>query len=149
MLLKLGKSIEDLNIDDGGEGPKPTKIRNIESSSSKNTTGGPSKQLFKDLRVKVERLSSDGHNDVPPNQEETVHNEHSSKTKAKSEERQVPCLPVAEDEPAREICGTCPQGLKKEGSQEDMVTSSSQEPRTKCVLIQTEQIQTETIPAKV
>ena len=143
----MGKSIEDLNIDD--EGPKPTKIRNIESSGSKNTTGSPGKQLFKDLRVKVERLSSDGHNDVPPNQEETVHNENSSKTKAKSEERQVPCLPVAEDEPAREICSTCPQGLKKEGSQEDMVTSSSQEPRTKCVLIQTEQIQTETIPAKV
>ena len=71
------------------------------------------------------------------------------KTKAKSEERQVPCLPVAEDEPAREISSTCPQGLKKEGSQEDMVTSSSQEPRTKCVFVQTEQIQTETLPAKI
>ncbi|XP_060813499.1 zinc finger MYND domain-containing protein 11 isoform X1 [Bombus pascuorum] len=151
LLLKLGKSIGDLDIDDDSEGPKPTKIRNIESSGSKNTAGNPNpaKQLFKDLRVKVERLSSDGHNDIPPNQEGTLHNERSSKTKAKSEERQVPCLPVAEDEPAREISSTCPQGLKKEGSQEDMVTSSSQEPRTKCVFVQTEQIQTETLPAKI
>lgn len=140
-----------MDISDDNEGPKPSKIRNIESSGSKNTTGSPNptKQLFKDLRVKVERLSSDSHNDIPPNQEGTEHNDRSPKSKARSEERQVPCLPVAEDEPAREISSTCPQGLKKEGSQEDMVTSSSQEPRTKCVFVQTEQIQTETLPAKV
>lgn len=150
MLQKLGKNIEDLDISDDNEGPKPTKIRNI-SSGSKNTANNsnPAIQLFKDLRVKVERLSSDGHSDLPSTQEEKENEDKSSVSKAGSEERQVPCLPVAEDEPAREISSTCPQGLKKEGSQEDMVTSSSQEPRSKCVLVQTEQIQTEAIPAKV
>ncbi|XP_034192397.1 zinc finger MYND domain-containing protein 11 isoform X1 [Osmia lignaria lignaria] len=143
LLLKLGKYINDLDINNDSDGPKPTKIRNIESHP-KNST----KQLLKDLRVKVERLSSDSHNDILPTQEATDNNERST-IKAKSEERQVPCLPVAEDEPARGISSTCPQGLKKEGSQEDMVTSSSQEPRTKCVLVQTEQIQTETLPAKI
>ncbi|KAL0133324.1 hypothetical protein PUN28_000818 [Cardiocondyla obscurior] len=73
-----------------------------------------------------------------------------AKINADNEERQVPRLPVAEDEPAREsITSTCPQGLKKEGSQEDMVTSSCQEPRSKCVLVQTEQIQTDGLPAKI
>lgn len=141
----------DLDIGDDSEGPKPTKIRNIESTGSTNSTDNPNptKQLFKDLRVKVERLSSDGHSDVPPTQDGAEDNERSSMRNAKSEERQVPCLPVAEDEPAREISSTCPQGLKKEGSQEDMVTSSSQEPRTKCVFVQTDQIQAETVPAKV
>lgn len=145
----MGKYINDLDIDNDSEGPKPTKIRNIESHSKNSTNSSNSaKQLLKDLRVKVERLSSDNHNDILPTQEATDNNERST-NKAKSEERQVPCLPVAEDEPARGISSTCPQGLKKEGSQEDMVTSSSQEPRTKCVLVQTEQIQTETLPAKV
>ncbi|KZC03913.1 Zinc finger MYND domain-containing protein 11, partial [Dufourea novaeangliae] len=144
------KSVEDLDIDDDNEGPKPTKIRNI-SSGSKVTANNsnPAKQLFKDLRVKVERLSSDGHSELPPSQEVKANEDKSSVSKAESEERQVPCLPVAEDEPARGISSTCPQGLKKEGSQEDMVTSSCQEPRSKCVLVQTEQIQTETVPAKI
>ncbi|XP_076388066.1 zinc finger MYND domain-containing protein 11 isoform X2 [Megachile rotundata] len=149
LLQKMGKNIKDLDISDDNEGPKPTKIRNVESVSKNSTNSfNPAKQLFKDLRVKVERLSSDSHNDIIATQE-TVDNNDRSTIKAKSEERQVPCLPVAEDEPARGISSTCPQGLKKEGSQEDMVTSSSQEPRTKCVLVQTEQIQTEPIPAKI
>ncbi|XP_043255972.1 zinc finger MYND domain-containing protein 11 isoform X2 [Colletes gigas] len=150
LLQKLGKSIGELDISDDNEGPKPTKIRNI-SSDSKNTANNsnPAIQVFKDLRVKVERLSSDGHSGLPSIQEEKDNEDKSAVSKAGSEERQVPCLPVAEDEPAREISSTCPQGLKKEGSQEDMVTSSSQEPRSKCVLVQTEQIQTEAIPAKI
>ncbi|XP_076621984.1 zinc finger MYND domain-containing protein 11 isoform X2 [Colletes latitarsis] len=150
LLQKLGKSIGELDISDDNEGPKPTKIRNI-SSDSKNTANNsnPAIQVFKDLRVKVERLSSDGHSGLPSIQEEKENEDKSAINKAGSEERQVPCLPVAEDEPAREISSTCPQGLKKEGSQEDMVTSSSQEPRSKCVLVQTEQIQTEAIPAKI
>ncbi|XP_076297021.1 zinc finger MYND domain-containing protein 11 isoform X2 [Lasioglossum baleicum] len=150
LLQKLGKSIEDLDIDDDIDGPKPTKIRNM-SSGSKFTANNsnPAKQLFKDLRVKVERLSSDGHGELLPSQETKETEEKSSVIKDEGEERQVPCLPVAEDEPARGISSTCPQGLKKEGSQEDMVTSSSQEPRSKCVLVQTEQIQTETLPAKI
>ncbi|XP_076297029.1 zinc finger MYND domain-containing protein 11 isoform X3 [Lasioglossum baleicum] len=122
LLQKLGKSIEDLDIDDDIDGPKPTKIRN---------------------------MSSDGHGELLPSQETKETEEKSSVIKDEGEERQVPCLPVAEDEPARGISSTCPQGLKKEGSQEDMVTSSSQEPRSKCVLVQTEQIQTETLPAKI
>ncbi|XP_076664485.1 zinc finger MYND domain-containing protein 11 isoform X4 [Andrena cerasifolii] len=126
LLRKLGKSIAELDVSDDNEGPKPTKIRNIQSSGSKN-----------------------GHSDVPPSQEEKENEDKTSVCKAGSEERQVPCLPVAEDEPPREIPSTCPQGLKKEGSQEDMVTSSSQEPRSKCVLVQTEQIQTEALPAKI
>jgi len=107
------------------------------------------KQLIKDLRVKVERLSSDS-NVETQNANDTNNKEDATKSDAENEERQVPCLPVAEDEPAREITSTCPQGMKKEGSQEDMVTSSScQEPRSKCVLVQTEQIQTDGLPAKV
>ncbi|XP_076249208.1 zinc finger MYND domain-containing protein 11 isoform X3 [Calliopsis andreniformis] len=125
LLRKLGKNIGELDISDDCEGPKP-KIRNIQSTGSKN-----------------------GHNDVPPTQDGKDNEEKSSVSKAGSEERQVPCLPVAEDEPPREMSTTCPQGLKKEGSQEDMVTSSSQEPRSKCVLVQTEQIQPETLPAKI
>ncbi|XP_076249207.1 zinc finger MYND domain-containing protein 11 isoform X2 [Calliopsis andreniformis] len=150
LLRKLGKNIGELDISDDCEGPKP-KIRNIQSTGSKSTANNsnPAKQLFKDLRVKVVRLSSDGHNDVPPTQDGKDNEEKSSVSKAGSEERQVPCLPVAEDEPPREMSTTCPQGLKKEGSQEDMVTSSSQEPRSKCVLVQTEQIQPETLPAKI
>lgn len=152
LLRKLGKVVEDVDDNDDNDGPKPKKIRNIESSSSKNTSNSsdPAKQLVKDLRVKVERLSSDGgHTETQSAQQETENKDQSSSSKAGSEERQVPHLPVAEDEPAREISSTCPQGLKKEGSQEDMVTSSCQEPRSKCVLVQTEQIQTEGVPAKV
>ncbi|KAG7197154.1 hypothetical protein KM043_007237 [Ampulex compressa] len=150
LLQKLGKNYQDLGSVEDEDGPKPPKIRNIESSSSKSPSNSPNaKQVFKDLRVKVERLSSDGHTDAQPLNELTNNKEEPLENKAGSEERQVPHLPVAEDEPAREISSTCPQGLKKEGSQEDMVTSSCQEPRSKCVLVQTEQIQTETIPAKI
>ncbi|XP_076646434.1 zinc finger MYND domain-containing protein 11 isoform X1 [Halictus rubicundus] len=150
LLQKLGKSVENLDIDDDNDGPKPTKIRNMSSGSKFTANNSNSaKQLFKDLRVKVERLSSDGHGELLPSQETKETEEKSSVSKDEGEERQVPCLPVAEDEPARGISSTCPQGLKKEGSQEDMVTSSSQEPRSKCVLVQTEQIQTETLPAKI
>jgi hypothetical protein len=98
--------------------------------------------------VKVERLSSDS-NIETQNANDTNNKEDAAKSDAENEERQVPRLPVAEDEPAREITSTCPQGIKKEGSQEDMVTSSCQEPRSKCVLVQTEQIQTDGLPAKV
>jgi len=106
------------------------------------------KQLIKDLRVKVERLSSDS-NIETQNVNDKNNKEDAAKSDTDNEERQVPHLPVAEDEPAREITSTCPQGIKKEGSQEDMVTSSCQEPRSKCVLVQTEQIQTDGLPAKV
>lgn len=150
LLHKMGKSIGELDLGDDNDAPK-AKIRHVESSGSRNTDSSPSKQVLKDLRVKVERLSSDGHNDAPPSQGETEDSERSPKnSKAKSEERQVPCLPVAEDEePAGGISSTCPQGLKKEGSQEDMVTSSCQEPRTKCVSVQTDQVQPESLPAKI
>ncbi|XP_015592292.1 zinc finger MYND domain-containing protein 11 [Cephus cinctus] len=150
LLMKLGKGNFDLCTFDDNDGPKPAKIRNIESPGSKSSPSSPSvaKQVFKDLRVKVERLSTDGNSEMQSGAEGTNHKEEGSTSRTGSEERQVPYLPVAEDEPAREISSTCPQGLKKEGSQEDMVTSSSQEPRSKCVLVQTEQIQSEVLPAK-
>lgn len=127
-------------------------MRKLESSSSRSTSHGSNtpKQLIKDLRVRVERLSSDGNTETQNANDETDNKEDDTKTDTENEERQVPRLPVAEDEPAGEsITSTCPQGLKKEGSQEDMVTSSCQEPRSKCVLVQTEQIQTDGLPAKV
>lgn len=83
-------------------------------------------------------------NDEEDNKEDLLKTESEE-----NEERQVPHLPVAEDELPREIMSTCPLGLKKEGSQEDMVTSSCQEPRSKCVLVQTEQTQSDGLPAKV
>lgn len=153
LLQKLGKGRPSLCDLDDKEGPRPAKMRNVESASSKQTANGstcPTKTVFKDLRVKVERLSSDGLTDMQSSQEGNQTDKgQSSGSRSTSEERQVPHLPVAEDEPAREISSTCPQGLKKEGSQEDMVTSSCQEPRSKCVLVQTEQIQPEVVPAKV
>lgn len=128
-------------------------MRNQESSSSKGASHSSNvpKQLIKDLRVKVERLSSDGsHSETQSANDTTDNKDNASKSNGANEDRQVPHLPVAEDEPAREITSTCPQGLKKEGSQEDMVTSSCQEPRSKCVLVQTEQIQADGLPpAKV
>lgn len=149
LLQKSGKIVEDIDTGNDYEGPKAAKIRHIDSGSQKETSnnGNTTKQIIKDLRVKVERLSTDSHGELMASQE--TKGNKSPRSKAGSEERQVPHLPVAEDEPTREISSTCPQGLKKEGSQEDMVTSSSQEPRSKCVLVQTEQIQTEVIPAKV
>lgn len=151
LLLKLGKSKQEFCTFDDKDGPKPAKIRNIETPGLKSSSNssGSGKQIFKDLRVKVERLSSDGHSDIQPGIENTEDKEQVMKSRSGSEERQVPFLAVAEDEPPREISSTCPQGLKKEGSQEDMVTSSCQEPRSKCVLVQTEQIQPEVMPAKV
>ncbi|RLU18287.1 hypothetical protein DMN91_008643 [Ooceraea biroi] len=156
LLQKLSKIKEDSNTADG---PLPAKIRKLESSSSKSTSQGSNlpNQLIKDLRVRVERLSSDSNSETQMTNDEPDNKEHSvSKTEnaenaenEENEERQVPHLPVAEDEPAREITSTCPLGLKKEGSQEDMVTSSCQEPRSKCVLVQTEQIQTDGLPAKI
>lgn len=148
----MGKKKEGIDTtEDDDDGPTPAKIRNQESSSSKGASHSSNlpKQLMKDLRVKVERLSSEGHemqtaNDAADNKDNV------SKSNDANEDRQVPHLPVAEDEPAREITSTCPQGLRKEGSQEDMVTSSCQEPRSKCVLVQTEQIQADGLPpAKV
>lgn len=149
LLQKLGKSVPDIEDNSDYDGPKPSKIRNTDSTNLTDASKSsiPARRLIKDLRVKIERLSTDGHADLPASQE--VKENKSPRSKAGSEERQVPHLPVAEDEPTREISSTCPQGLKKEGSQEDMVTSSSQEPRSKCVLVQTEQIQTEVIPAKI
>lgn len=152
MLAKIGKKKENINTTESDDdGPTPAKVRNQESSSLKGATHSSNlpKQLMKDLRVKVERLSSEGHE--TPNANDTADNKNnSSKNNGTNEDRQVPHLPVSEDEPAREISSTCPQGLKKEGSQEDMVTSSCQEPRSKCVLVQTEQIQTDGLPpAKV
>lgn len=158
MLQKLGKNKESNAVEEEEEedddGPTAAKVQNQESSGSKVASHGSNlpKQLIKDLRVKVERLSSDSHAETQATNDATTDNkEDASKTNAENEERQVPHLPVAEDEPAREITSTCPQGLKKEGSQEeDMVTSSCQEPRSKCVLVQTEQIQTDGLPpAKV
>ncbi|XP_043285659.1 zinc finger MYND domain-containing protein 11 isoform X2 [Venturia canescens] len=155
LLQKLGKGrLASRDVEDQ-DGPRPAKIRNVESSNSATTSNGsksPVKPVFKDLRVKVERLSSDGITEMQSSQESNVLSKkesgETSESRETSEERQVPHLPVAEDEPAREISSTCPQGLKKEGSQEDMVTSSCQEPRLKCVLVQTEQIQPEVVPAK-
>jgi len=149
LLQKLGKNKEDNS--NTTEDATPAKVRKLDSSSRSTSQGSNlPKQLIKDLRVRVERLSSDGNTETQNANDETDNKEDATKTNAENEERQVPCLPVAEDEPAREsITSTCPQGLKKEGSQEDMVTSSCQEPRSKCVLVQTEQIQTDGLPAKV
>lgn len=147
-MQKLGKNREDnSNIT---EDPTPAKIPKLESSSSRNLHGSNlPKQLIKDLRVRVERLSSDSNVETQNVNDATDTKGDVAKT-SENEERQVPRLPVAEDEPARKnTSNTCPQGLKKEGSQEDMVTSSCQEPRSKCVLVQTEQIQTDGLPAKV
>ncbi|XP_032674014.1 zinc finger MYND domain-containing protein 11 isoform X2 [Odontomachus brunneus] len=148
LLAKMGKKKEDINTtEDDDDGPTPAKIRNQESSSSKGASHSSNlpKQLMKDLRVKVERLSSDGHETQTAN-DAADNKVNASKSNGANEDRQVPHLPVAEDEPAREITSTCPQGLRKEGSQEDMVTSSCQEPRSKCVLVQTEQIQADGLP---
>jgi len=143
----LGKNKEDNS--NTTEDATPAKVRKLDSRNTSQDSNLP-KQLIKDLRVRVERLSSDGNTETQNANDETDNKEDATKTNAENEERQVPCLPVAEDEPAREsITSTCPQGLKKEGSQEDMVTSSCQEPRSKCVLVQTEQIQTDGLPAKV
>ncbi|XP_014477105.1 PREDICTED: zinc finger MYND domain-containing protein 11 isoform X2 [Dinoponera quadriceps] len=149
LLAKLGKKKEEINTeDDDDDGPTPAKMRNQESSGSKGGSHSSNlpKQLIKDLRVKVERLSSDGHPEMQPANDAADNKDNASKSNGSNEDRQVPHLPVAEDEPAREITSTCPQGLKKEGSQEDMVTSSCQEPRSKCVLVQTEQIQADGLP---
>lgn len=151
-MAKLGKKEEINNTEDDDDGPTPAKIRNQESSSSKGASHSSSlpKQLMKDLRVKVERLSSDGLAETQTANDAADNKDNALKSNGANEDRQVPHLPVAEDEPAREITSTCPQGLRKEGSQEDMVTSSCQEPRSKCVLVQTEQIQADGLPpAKV
>lgn len=151
MLQKLGKNLEDLNAIEDNNGPTPAKICNIESSSSKNLSRNSNlpKQLIKDLRVKVERLISDGHNEVQIANDAANKKGYASRANATTEEKQVPHLSVAANESPREISSTCLQGLKKEGSQEDMVTSSCQEPRWKCVHIQTEQMQVDGLPAKV
>ena len=148
LLQKLGKRKLSNSLDDDGE-LKMAKIRKIDKSSTKDSKNSPQKkQVLKDLRVKVERLNKESSSDQSEKDEKDEKGD-TSKKRPKSVE--VPNLPVAEDEPAREISSSCPQGLKKEGSQEDMVTSSSQEPRTKCVLIQTEHadVQAEVVPAKV
>lgn len=178
LLGKLGKSqsvthnnnTSNNAVADDIEGPKPSKMRrNQESSESSQGSqvappnGASPVKLIKDLRVRVERLMSDGNSEIQLNQEksESANGEGDGGPEEKpdvndgsrsiSEERQVPFLPVATDDepPLRITSSTCPQGLKKEGSQEDMVTSSSQEPRSKCVLVQTEEVQPETAPAKV
>ncbi|XP_011306510.1 zinc finger MYND domain-containing protein 11-like isoform X2 [Fopius arisanus] len=146
LLQKLGKNrYITCELGDTDDGPKPPKIRNTGTKVASN--GASLKQIMKDLRVKVERLNSDGNFDSQTSQETKGMKKSSSRST--SEDRQVPLLPVAEDEPPRAISSTCPLGLKKEGSQEDMVTSSSQEPRTKCVLVQTDSNQTEVMPAKM
>ncbi|XP_048512757.1 zinc finger MYND domain-containing protein 11 isoform X3 [Athalia rosae] len=166
LLAQLGKSqTKDSEVSEDDNGLKPAKIRNVESpgiNGSKNSNTSKSLPIFKDLRVKVERLTEESRGDMESTSAEVEDKPKTStsrttgeqqkttpESRKTSEERQVPFLPVAEDEPAREISSTCPQGLRKEGSQEDMVTSSSQEPRSKCVLVQTEQIQTDVLPAKV
>ncbi|XP_066598506.1 zinc finger MYND domain-containing protein 11 isoform X2 [Prorops nasuta] len=98
--------------------------------------------------AKMAHIESPDH-DAQLNVEEVENKEKTDVIKEESEERQVPNLPVAEEEPTRENFTTYPEGLRKEGSQEDMVTSSCQEPRFKCVLVQTDQIPTEIVPAKV
>ena len=151
LLQKLAKNKED-DSNTTEDAPTSAKMRKLESSNSKNASqdSNSPKQLIKDLRVRVERLSSESNTETQNINDETDNKQDATKTDAENEERQVPRLPVAEDEPAGEsITSTCPQGLKKEGSQEDMVTSSCQEPRSKCVLVQTEQIQTDGLPAKV
>ncbi|KAG5307959.1 PREDICTED: zinc finger MYND domain-containing protein 11 isoform X1 [Acromyrmex echinatior] len=151
LLQKLAKNKED-DSNTTEDAPTPAKMRKLESSGSKSASqdSNSPKQLIKDLRVRVERLSSESNTETQNVNDETDNKQDATKTDAENEERQVPRLPVAEDEPAGEsITSTCPQGLKKEGSQEDMVTSSCQEPRSKCVLVQTEQIQTDGLPAKI
>ncbi|XP_044597799.1 zinc finger MYND domain-containing protein 11 isoform X1 [Cotesia glomerata] len=162
---------------DDVEGPKPSKMRRHQESSESSQgsqvaspNGVSPVKLTKDLRVRVERLMSDGNSEIQLNQEKSESAngdgdgvgvgdgdggpdekpEVNDGSRSTSEERQVPFLPVAIDEepPLRISSSTCPEGLKKEGSQEDMVTSSSQEPRSKCVLVQTEEVQPETAPAK-
>ncbi|KYM77875.1 Zinc finger MYND domain-containing protein 11 [Atta colombica] len=151
LLQKLAKNKED-DSNTTEDAPTSAKMRKLESSNSKSASqdSNSPKQLIKDLRVRVERLSSESNTETQNINDETDNKQDATKTDAENEERQVPRLPVAEDEPAGEsITSTCPQGLKKEGSQEDMVTSSCQEPRSKCVLVQTEQIQTDGLPAKI
>ncbi|XP_074109728.1 zinc finger MYND domain-containing protein 11 isoform X3 [Cotesia typhae] len=125
---------------DDVEGPKPSKMRRHQDSSE-------SSQGSQLNQEKSESANGDGNGNGGPDEKPEV-NDGSRST---SEERQVPFLPVAIDEepPLRISSSTCPEGLKKEGSQEDMVTSSSQEPRSKCVLVQTEEVQPETAPTKM
>ncbi|XP_034938156.1 zinc finger MYND domain-containing protein 11 isoform X2 [Chelonus insularis] len=149
LLQKLGKNTQSPNNNSEDDGPKPSKIRNVDTGSPgvKVASNGafPAKKITKDLRVRVERLMSDGSSETQLNQVKTEESSRST-----SEERQVPYLPVAvEDERTHKIISSSHQGLKKEGSQEDMVTSSSQEPRTKCISVQTDETSSESVAAKV
>ena len=128
----------------------PKKRRKIEKPipvQNNSSIAGTNNKVMKDLIVKIERMNH------PQNHSDSNGQQNSSAEKSEerneSEERQVPELPIAEDEPATEISSTCPQGLKKEGSQEDMVTSSSQETRLISVLIQTDPVQQDVSPTKV
>lgn len=141
LLSKSGKN-RHLTCDLKDDGPKPAKIR---KTGIKVPSNGASK-IIKDLRVKVARLTSGGlfgHNQDIKN-EIKINGSIKSGSRSTSEDRQVPLLPVAEDEPPTEVFGMNPSKLRKEGSQEDMVTSSCQEPRSKCV-----QVQTDSVPTKV
>ncbi|XP_044002797.1 zinc finger MYND domain-containing protein 11-like isoform X3 [Aphidius gifuensis] len=144
LLSKSGNN-RHLTCDLKDDGPKPAKIR---KTGIKVPSNGASK-IIKDLRVKVARLTSGGLFGLNQDIKNEIKSDGSMKNSSRStsEERQVPLLPVAEDEPTAEIFGTCPSRLRKEGSQEDMVTSSCQEPRSKCVQVQTDQ--TDSVPAKV
>ncbi|XP_043477585.1 zinc finger MYND domain-containing protein 11 [Leptopilina heterotoma] len=144
LLQKLGKR---KNSDTNSMNLKEKKIRKLEKSNTKEVPNFPlKKQLLKDLRVKVERISSEGSSDQSEKEDKDEKDNLSSKViKKKTPELHLPVV----HENAGEISTTFPQGMKKEGSQEDMVTSSSQEPRTKCVLIQTEQVQSDVFPGKV
>lgn len=125
---------------------KEKKFRKMEKSSTKETPNVPlKKQLLKDLRVKVERISSEGSSDQSEKEDKDEKDDISKIIKKKTPETRLPVI----HEISGEISSSSLQGTKKEGSQEDMVTSSCQESRTKCVSIQTEQVQSENFPGKV
>lgn len=124
---------------------KEKKIRKLEKISTKDAPNFPlKKQLLKDLRVKVERISSEGSSDHSEKEDKDDKDNLSKLIKKKIIEKNSPII----HQITEEISSSLTQGIKKEGSEEDMVTSSCQEPRTKCVLIQTE-LQSEVFPGKV
>lgn len=142
-MQKFKRSHDKSDKNDKNDAVKPAKIQ--KTMNSTDVGNNSPKPVLKNLRVTVERM--DNANNGQMNEEAPANAENARNG---GEELHYPELPIAEDEPAREIISsTCPQGLKKEGSEEDMVTSSCQESRTKSTFVQTEQVHSKSLPAKV
>lgn len=90
-MAQLSKSkIKGGDISDEESGPKPAKIRNIESpglNGMENSSSSKPLPIFKDLRVKVERLSTEGRSDMQSTSGEVEDKPKTSTSRTNSEER--------------------------------------------------------------